>query len=179
MTLSTISSELLTPQQPNLVWWYTIISQSVVWKNWVTVFKVKVTQKVKMSVFVQKISSKLPNILLPNLVLWSIIMSQSVMQKDWFAIFKVKVTARAHMIQIRQFLSSELLIHLLPNLLDDTSSKARVSYKEIWLLWSKSRSQQNLKMSVTVWPDDISEPLPFTTNLVTVMHPDEPELFFF
>ena len=33
MTLSTILSELLIPWQPNLVWWYIIRSQSVLWKE--------------------------------------------------------------------------------------------------------------------------------------------------
>ena len=33
MTLSTVSSELLIPCQPNLVCWYIIISQSVLWKK--------------------------------------------------------------------------------------------------------------------------------------------------
>ena len=32
VVLSTIFSELLIPWQPNLVWWYIIISQSVLWK---------------------------------------------------------------------------------------------------------------------------------------------------
>ena len=129
MTLSTISSELLTPQQPNLVWWYTIISQSVLWKNWVTVFKVKVTQKVKMSVFVQKISSKLPNILLPNLVLWCSTISQSVMREKNYSISSRSRSVRAHMIKIWLFLS---FYHIFWTVdfsarSDDTSSWARVS----------------------------------------------------
>ena len=33
MSLSTVSSELLIPWQPNLLWWYIIISQSVSWKK--------------------------------------------------------------------------------------------------------------------------------------------------
>ena len=33
MTLSTIFSELLIPWQPNLVWWYIIISHSILWKK--------------------------------------------------------------------------------------------------------------------------------------------------
>ena len=37
---SAISSELLIHWQPNLVWWYIFISQSVLWKNWITAFKV-------------------------------------------------------------------------------------------------------------------------------------------
>ena len=93
MTVSTILSELLIPWQPNMVWWYIIIRG----------FRVKVTVKVKMLMYVQMISSKPPNILFPNLVLWCIIMSLSVMQKDWFAILKVKVTARAHMIKCNNF----------------------------------------------------------------------------
>ena len=33
MTLSVLFSELWIPWQPNLVWWYIIISQSVLWKR--------------------------------------------------------------------------------------------------------------------------------------------------
>ena len=45
MTLLAVSSELLNLQQPNLVWWYIIVSQSVLLKNKkrITAFKVKVT----------------------------------------------------------------------------------------------------------------------------------------
>ena len=44
--VSTMSSELLILLEvllPNLVWWYIIISQSVLWRNWIVVVKVKVT----------------------------------------------------------------------------------------------------------------------------------------
>ena len=36
-----LSSKLLIFLQPNLVWWYSIISQSVWWKDWTAVFKFK------------------------------------------------------------------------------------------------------------------------------------------
>ena len=55
MTLSVILSELLIPWQPILVWWYIIRSQSVLWKKWITTFRVKVTEKGQM--FVSMISS--------------------------------------------------------------------------------------------------------------------------
>ena len=104
MTVSTILSELLIPWQPNLVWWYIIWSQSVLWKKWITAFRVKVTVKGQNLMFVQMVSSKPSNILFSNLALWFIIMSQSVMKKRLICYFKVKVTARAHMIKIWQFL---------------------------------------------------------------------------
>ena len=44
---SIISSKLLVRLQPNLVWQYSIISQSVLQKNQITAFKVRVTAKVK------------------------------------------------------------------------------------------------------------------------------------
>ena len=47
MTVSSVSFKLLVHLQPNLVWWYSIISQSVLWKNGITAFKVKVTAKVQ------------------------------------------------------------------------------------------------------------------------------------
>ena len=48
MTLSTILSELLIPWQPNLVWWYIIKSQSVLWKKkLISAFRLKVTVKVQ------------------------------------------------------------------------------------------------------------------------------------
>ena len=110
MTLSTILSELLVPWQPNLVWWYIILSQSVLWKKKrITAIQGQAhSEGSKCLCFVQMTSAKPPNILFSNLVLWYIITSLSVMQKDWFAIFKVKVTARAYMIKIWQ-----CLLHLL------------------------------------------------------------------
>ena len=45
IALSTISSELLIPWQPNLVSLYSIINQNVLWKKRITAFKVKVTAK--------------------------------------------------------------------------------------------------------------------------------------
>ena len=38
-----ILCELLIPWQLNWVWWYIIRSQSVLWKQWITAFRVKVT----------------------------------------------------------------------------------------------------------------------------------------
>ena len=38
MTVSTIYSELLIFLLPNLIWWYIIISQNVLWRNWIAVF---------------------------------------------------------------------------------------------------------------------------------------------
>ena len=43
MTISTISCKLLVHLHPNLAWKYCIKSWSVLWKNWITAFKVKVT----------------------------------------------------------------------------------------------------------------------------------------
>ena len=47
MTMSTVSSKLLVHLQPNMVWQYSIISQSVLWKHLVTAFRAKVTAKVQ------------------------------------------------------------------------------------------------------------------------------------
>ena len=47
MTIFTISSKLLVHLQPNFVWWYNIISQSVPLENGITAFKVKVRVKVQ------------------------------------------------------------------------------------------------------------------------------------
>ena len=50
MTISAISSKLLIHLQSNWVWYYSILSWSVLWKKWIAAFKVKVTAKIKMSV---------------------------------------------------------------------------------------------------------------------------------
>ena len=47
MTISTLFSKLLVRLQPNLVLLYNIISWIVQCKNWVTVFKVKATDRVQ------------------------------------------------------------------------------------------------------------------------------------
>ena len=71
--------------------------------------------------------------------------------------------------------SSELLILLLPNLVWVIS---KMSYEEIWFLCSRSRSrsQQNFKMSVNAGADDIFWTAePFITKRGMVMHQHEPE----
>ena len=49
MTISSVSSELLIVLLQDLVFWYMIISQSVLERNQISVFKVKVTAYFKMS----------------------------------------------------------------------------------------------------------------------------------
>ena len=59
---------------------------------------------------------------------------------------------------------------------DNTLSLVRVSYGEIGLLYSRSRSQQNFKMSLNVCPDNIFLTVaPLTTKLGVVMHHHEPD----
>ena len=74
------------------------------------------------------------------------------MQNDWFTIFKVKATARAHMSKIWQFQLYFLNCwsFCYQTLFDSALSWAKVSYKEIELLYSRSRLQQNFKMSLNV-----------------------------
>ena len=47
MTMSTLFSKILVRLQPNLVLLYDIVSWIIQYKNWVTVFKVKVTARVQ------------------------------------------------------------------------------------------------------------------------------------
>ena len=80
--LSAVVSDLVTPWQPNLVWWYIIISQSVLWKKkGLLLSGSRSQQRTKMLIFVQMISSKPPSILFPNLVLWWIIMQELIWSK--------------------------------------------------------------------------------------------------
>ena len=105
MTLCTIFSELSILWLPNMVWWYIILSQSVLWKKLdYCIQRSRSLWRVKMSMCVQIIFSKSPDIWFPDLVLLCMVMSRSVTQKDWLAVFKVKVSARADMIKIWQFL---------------------------------------------------------------------------
>ena len=98
-------------------------------------------------------------------------------KKKEFAIFKDKVTARALMIKIWQF-----LLYLLncwsfcyKTWFDGTLSWARVSYEEIGLLCSISRSRQKCKMSMTIYPDAVFWIAnTCTTKLGTVVHQHEP-----
>ena len=121
-----LSSKLLVCLQPNLVWWYSIISQSVLWKHGITAFKVKVTVKIQnvsewlFALYFFHVSDRVHSVsleplkhLLPNLVRWCIIMSWCVMRKNWFTIFNVKVTARAYIIKIWLFTISSKLLHCL------------------------------------------------------------------
>ena len=60
-------------------------------------------------------------------------------------------------------------------LFDSTLSSAKVSYEEIGLLCSGSRSRHNFKLSMTVYPDAVFwNAEPYTTKLGTVMLHHEP-----
>ena len=120
MTISTLTSKLPVCLQPKLVWFCSIISQSVLWKNWITALGSSSQQRFKMSV----------NVFL-NDIFWTsehfVTKLGMVMQhhepechagKRMFSIFKVKVTARAHNYNQNMALSSissELLISWQPN----------------------------------------------------------------
>ena len=102
-----ISSEPLICLQPNLVWYYIIKRQSVLWQNGIAVFKEGHSAGSKCQWMLDRtISSEASNMLSPNLAWGYIIMSRSVvLQKKkerkiyiWFAIFKVKVTERDYII---------------------------------------------------------------------------------
>ena len=43
-----MSSKPLNCMQPNFVWWRIVMAQSVMWKRWVPIFKVKVTAQTKI-----------------------------------------------------------------------------------------------------------------------------------
>ena len=82
MTVSTISSELLTSWQPNLVpKIHHYEPECFLEKKGLLHSRSRSLWLVKMSMFVQMISSKCLNVLLLNLVLWCIIMSQSACRK--------------------------------------------------------------------------------------------------
>ena len=155
MTIPTVFFELLILLLPNLVWKYIIISQSVLWRNWIVVFKVKVTEKF------QNISECMSKwyffncwtFLLPNLVWWCLIMSQIVFQKDWFAVFKIKVTLKDNIIKTRLLnMLSELLILLQLNLVWWYITIWRIVVWKDWiaLLWSRSRSHERFIIPVNV-----------------------------
>ena len=82
MTLSTISSTLLISWQQNLVWWYIIISQSVLWKKMDNCIQSQGhSEGSKCQCLSRWYLLNTPNILLPNSVLWCITMSQSACKK--------------------------------------------------------------------------------------------------
>ena len=78
LTISTVSFEQRILLLPNLVWQYIIISQSVLLRNWIVVFKVKVTAKF------QNVNDCLSRwyflngwtFLWPNLLWWCIVTSR-------------------------------------------------------------------------------------------------------
>ena len=111
MTLSTMSSELLISWQPNLVWWYIIISWFVK-RIGILHLRSRSQWRVKMSIFVQMISSKLPNILLPNLLLWCIFMNQSACKKTDLLFLRSRSQQGAYDQNVTVSTSSELLPNL-------------------------------------------------------------------
>ena len=140
VTLSTMSSELLILQQPNLVWWYMIISQNVLLKSGITLFKVKVTTKV------QNVSDCLSKRYFLNhrkfcYQIWygdAASWTRVSCRKKVFvvvAIFKVKDTARANMMKLWLFLLYYLNCWFLGNQAwsVDISSEARVPCEKKWI----------------------------------------------
>ena len=150
MFVQIISSELLNLLPQNLVWWYIILSQNVIQKEWITFLGQGHSEGSKCQwMLVQMISSELLNLLPPNLVWWYIIMNQSVFQEGWITVFKLMVTVEDHVIR---------------------------SWIVLWkgwiaVLWLRSRSQERFKISVSVHLDDIfSSAEPFVTKLGVVIH---------
>ena len=107
-------------------------------------------------------------------------MDPSVMQENRFAVFKFKGTVRAQMIKYMTVsdISIELLIFLHPNLVWWHLIMSWIVFwkKRIALLWSRSRSQERLRIPVTVQLNDISSTAEaFVTRLGMVMHHYGPE----
>ena len=161
MFVQTISSEPLNLLLLKWVWWFIITSQSVLWRNWIIVFKVKVTAKFQN---VYKCLSRWYFLnhwifLLLNLVWWCTIMSQIVFQKDWFAVFRMKATVKNNIIKIWLFnMLSKLLILLQAKLVWWYIIVRWIVLWKDWiaLLWSRSRSQKRFRILVNVHLDDIS-----------------------
>ena len=87
MFVQMISSESFNLLLPNLVWWCTIMSQVVFWKDWFAVFKVKVTVKDHIiKLWLSNISSDLLILLQLNLVWWYIVIRWIVLLKKGFAL---------------------------------------------------------------------------------------------
>ena len=146
-------------------------------RNWIVVFRVKVTAKISKCqwMFVQMISSESLNLLLPNLVWWCIIMSQIVFQKDWFAVFKVTVKSNIIKIWLCNILS-ELLILLQVNLVWWHIIKRWIVLWKDWsaVLWS--RSQKRFRIPVNVHLSDMSSAAePSVTKLFMMMQHHGPK----
>ena len=93
-----ISYESLNLSQPNPVWWYMIISQSVMCEKWIAIFKVKVTVTefgfIKWNHDYFYYIFWTADFLATNLVWQCMFISWSVLWKGCFTVFKVKVTVK-------------------------------------------------------------------------------------
>ena len=154
MFVQTTSSELPNILLPNLEWWYHELewhaqrfvcylqgqgqSKSSYDKN-MTVSNVSS----ELLMTVSSIFSKLLILLLLDLGWWYIIISQSVLWRNWIVVFKVQIIAKLQNVNEclpRQYLLNRCTFYHL-TLYGDTSSWARMSFKKIGLLSSRSRSQ--------------------------------------
>ena len=101
--------------------------------------------------------------------------------KRWFAVLKVKVTVKVHIIKIwLSTIPSEVLIHLQPNLVWWYIIISWVVLWKDWIavLYSRSKSQQRFKISISVHLDDIFPTAePFVTRFVVVTHHLGPECY--
>ena len=92
-----ISSKLRNVLLPNLVSWCIIMRWSVMWKDWFSFFKVKVTAKAHGNMTVSTILSELLILFLPNFLLIVHYHKPECLTKKldsvyWIKAFKIKVT---------------------------------------------------------------------------------------
>ena len=143
--LSRLYSLLPNILSPNLAWWC-IMSQSVMQRDWFATFNLKVTARTLMiKIWQILLSSELLILLLANLIWWYVIITShlGVLYRNWIAVFKVKVTAELQNVSeclLRWYFLNHRTFYY-QNWCCDASSWARVSFKKIDFLSSRSRSQ--------------------------------------
>ena len=181
MTVSTISAELLIFWQPDLIGWYIIISWSILWKNWITVFKVKLTAKFQN---VNKCLSRQHFLnhwhfycqtWYGNASLWARLSFKKI------GLLSSRSRSLLRITWLKKWLFNilyELLILLQVNLVWwHIIIRWIVLWKDwIALLWSRSRSQKRLRILVNVHLNDISSVAePSVTQLGMVMQRNGPK----
>ena len=138
MFVQMISAEMLNLFLPGLVWWCSIMSQIVFQKDWFAVFKITITDMIKLWLF--NILSELLILLQLNLVWWHIIIKWRL---DCSVVVKVEVTEEvqnsSECSSGRYLLSCWSSVTKLGMVMQHHGPK--VSCKKICLLSSRSWSQ--------------------------------------
>ena len=177
MFVQKISSKPPNILLPNLVLWCSILSWSVMQKDWFAIFKVKVTARAYMIIIWQFLLYLLNCWFFGNqtCLLDTASRAKVSSEENWITGFKVKVTAKGHNISLARWYLLNRKTFCYQTWYCDTSSWAGVSCKMIGLLFLRSRAHMIKLWQFQLLSSELLNCGPFDIKLVLKVHYHKPE----